>query len=308
MTLVELLQPISVLEHVGALTREVSAITDDSRQVKPGSCFVAVRGEHVDGHDFVNDAVSRGAVGVIVERPILSTLASSSACVVRVPHTRKALGLLASGIAGNPSQLLDMIGVTGTNGKTTVTHISQALLERGGQKVGLIGTVGYRINSEWITATHTTPGAVDLQALLARMVDAGLDAAILEVSSHALTLERVAGCEFDTVVFTNLTQDHLDFHGSMDAWTPICLKRATIQGVCWSATNQDDRRRAIINIDDTWGRLLVERCSIPVWTYSCTSSADIQAFDVCFSLDSTQFAVQYSNGSDDGEQSTYWGA
>ncbi|NKB81915.1 MAG: UDP-N-acetylmuramoyl-L-alanyl-D-glutamate--2,6-diaminopimelate ligase [Nitrospirales bacterium] len=293
MTLVELLQPLSVLEHVGDLTGEVFAITDDSRQVQPGSCFVAVQGEHVDGHDFVQLAVRQGAVGVVVERPLVSTIPSSSACLVRVPHSRRALGLLASRMVGAPSQQLGMIGVTGTNGKTTVTHLSRALLEKGGQKTGLIGTVGYCIDSEWTAATHTTPGAVVLQGLLARMVEAHLDAAVLEVSSHALALERLAGCEFDTVVFTNLTQDHLDFHGSMETYF---ASKSRLFTDYVGHQNTTRPKRAIINVDDDWGRQLVSCCSIPVWTYGITSAADIRACDVRLSLDTTHCTVETPMG------------
>ncbi|MCI0428864.1 MAG: Mur ligase domain-containing protein, partial [Nitrospiraceae bacterium] len=214
---------VEVLEQRGDMSCPVHAITDDSRAVTGGSLFVAVKGERVDGHGFIEQAIEAGAAAVISQAPV----ASGSLPFVQVADSRKALGFLGSRFHGHPSARLKMIGVTGTNGKTTTTYLCRALLEGIGRRVGLIGTVGYQIEQETLPASHTTPGALDLQALLAKMVESGLTAAVMEVSSHALALDRTSGCEYDTAVFTNLTQDHLDFHHTMDEYFEAKLRLFT---------------------------------------------------------------------------------
>ena len=187
-----------------------------------------------------------------------------------------------------------MVGVTGTNGKTTVVHVSQAILERGGYRTGLMGTVGYHVGPEYQAASHTTPGAIPLQAFLHRMVEAGMDTAVLEVSSHALALDRVEGCGFDTVVFTNLTQDHLDFHETMESYYHAKLRLFQEFVVPASKTGP---KRAIINIDDAWGVRLQAETPVPVWTYSLRRRADIYATNVTLSMDGTRFTVHTPRGS-----------
>src|SRR5438309_6243547 len=168
----------------GSLDREITGLTDDSRRVSPGWLFVAVKGTQSDGHRFLAQAVAAGAGAIVVETGRVSgeTLASIGIPVIQVGDSRRALGLLASRFYGDPSARLKMIGVTGTNGKTTTTYLCKALLEGIGRRVGLIGTVGYQIGQETLPAPHTTPGALDLQALLAKMVETGLTAAVMEVS------------------------------------------------------------------------------------------------------------------------------
>ena len=216
MTIAELIMALDVVSHTGDLNVEVGDITDESRQVTSGTFFVAVKGTQVDGHDFIGQACEQGATGIMVEAPFRRTsllpFTQSIPAIVEVENTRTALGQVASHFWNEPSRSLTMIGVTGTNGKTTVTHLAKGLLEASSRTVGLLGTIGYFVGSEHFAASHTTPGSVVLQSLLSKMVNAGADSAILEVSSHALAMDRVAGCEFDIVVFTNLTQDHLDFH------------------------------------------------------------------------------------------------
>lgn len=214
---------VAILEQRGEMTRPVQGITDDSRAVTAGSLFVAVKGERVDGHDFIEQAIKAGAGAIVAQAPV----ASGPVPLVLVADSRKALGLLGSRFHGDPSARLKMIGVTGTNGKTTITYLCKSLLEGIGRKVGLIGTVGYQIGQETFPASHTTPGALDLQQLLAKMVEHGLDATVMEVSSHALALDRTSGCEYDVAVFTNLTQDHLDFHHTMDEYFAAKLKLFT---------------------------------------------------------------------------------
>ncbi len=301
MTLATLLLPIDVVSTTGNLDVELSGITDDSREVAPGRLFVAVKGQQVDGHAFVAQVCRQQIGGVVVQAPFQTSSRvrkQGGPAWIEVKDSRKALGRLAAGFFQRPSQSLCMVGVTGTNGKTTVAHVSQAILERGGHRTGLMGTVGYHVGTEYQAASHTTPGAVPLQAFLHRMVDAGMDTAVLEVSSHALALDRVEGCEFDVAVFTNLTQDHLDFHETMESYYHAKSRLFRDYVVPASKTGP---KRAIINIDDDWGVRLHAETTVPVWTYSLHRQADLYATNVSLSMDGTRFTAHTPRGSWDVE-------
>jgi UDP-N-acetylmuramoyl-L-alanyl-D-glutamate--2,6-diaminopimelate ligase len=307
MTFAELITPLEVLETSGDLDTEICEVTDDSRQIKKGSVFVAVKGAQFDGHVFADQAWRKGAVGVVMEKVDApeghdakmkghggyEQNGATSRPVVWVRNSRYALGVIASQFHGNPSQHLTMIGVTGTNGKTTVTHLIKTLMEKAGRTAGLLGTVGYFIGSQSYAALHTTPGAVELQKLLGNMVDAGVDTAILEVSSHALSLDRVSGCEFDVVVFTNLTQDHLDFHTDMDEYFHAKLRLFTelVEG-----RKKPEHKRAIVNLDDERGAQIIQHTSIPVWTYGIRAESDIRASDIQLFMKGTSFNVRTPHG------------
>ena len=279
---------VEILEQRGDVSCPVHAITDDSRAVTAGSLFVAVKGERVDGHGFIEQAIKAGAVAVVAQAPV----ASGPLPFVLVADSRKALGLLGSRFHGDPSARLKMIGVTGTNGKTTTTYLCKALLEGIGRRVGLIGTVGYQIGQETLPAPHTTPGALELQALLAKMVESGLTAAVMEVSSHALALDRTSGCEYDVAVFTNLTQDHLDFHHTMDEHFEAKLRLFTgLTG------GQKTGKRALVNVDDPRGKAIRAACPVPVWGYAIQNQADLKAEGVCLSLTGTTFTAATPAGS-----------
>lgn len=295
MTLAELIAPLSVLEQKGRLDIEVTGLTDDSRAVRPGNLFVAVKGGKADGHVFLRQAVTAGASALVVQdRPASSLEPGASAPpvpavpMVRVQDSRLALGLLASRFHRDPSSRLSLIGVTGTNGKTTITYLCKGVLEAAGRKVGIIGTVAYQIGAERLAASHTTPGAVELQALLARMVEAGLDSVVMEVSSHALALDRTVGCEFDAAVFTNLTQDHLDFHADLEDYFRTKLRLFTGLG---QAGLKPRPKRAIVNVDDERGGRVCEASAAPVWTYAIKKQADIRAEEVRLSLGGTKFTA-----------------
>jgi UDP-N-acetylmuramoyl-L-alanyl-D-glutamate--2,6-diaminopimelate ligase len=279
---------VEVLEQRGDLSCPVHAITDDSRAVRGGSLFVAVKGERVDGHGFVEQAIKAGAVAVVAQAPV----ASGPLPFVLVADSRKALGLLGSRFHGDPSARLKMIGVTGTNGKTTTTYLCKALLEGIGRRVGLIGTVGYQIGQETFPAPHTTPGALDLQALLAKMVEGRLTTAVMEVSSHALALDRTSGCEYDVAVFTNLTQDHLDFHHTMEEYF-----EAKLRLFARLAVGQKPGKRALVNLDDSRGATIRAACPVPVWGYAIQNQADLKAERVCLSLTGTTFTAATPAGS-----------
>ena len=290
MTLAELIATVDrqgmVIDRHGNLQVEVTALTDDSRLVKPGSLFVAVKGERVDGHAFIDQAIAAGASALAVQGPWPSS--ASPVPGVSLHSSKSALGMLAAQFHGDPSSRLRMIGVTGTNGKTTVTYLCQAILQAAKRKVGLIGTVAYQIGWERLNASHTTPGAVELQDLLARMSDAGLDTVVMEVSSHALALERTAGCEFDVAVFTNLTQDHLDFHSDLEDYFQAKLRLFKQMGPAGAKSNP---KRAIVNADDPHGVRVAAASRVPIWTYSLRQPADIRAEHVRLSLSGTAFTV-----------------
>jgi UDP-N-acetylmuramoyl-L-alanyl-D-glutamate--2,6-diaminopimelate ligase len=292
MTFAELVEPLQASERQGNLDVAVTALTDDSRAVKPGSVFVAVRGERVDGHAFVGKAVEAGAAALVLQKG-LNVTAVPSIPVVRVDDSRRVLGVLAGRFYREPASRLCMVGVTGTNGKTTVTYLCKGVLETAGRRVGLIGTVAYQIGDERLPAAHTTPGAVELQALLARMVEAGMNAAVMEVSSHALAMDRTTGCEFDVAIFTNLTQDHLDFHRDMDGYFQAKLR---LFADLDPAGRKLRPKRAIVNIDDARGARVCGASRVPVWTYAIQKPADIRAEDVRLALSGTRFTAATPHG------------
>ena len=293
MTLDDLISPIQgrlgVLERSGNQQVAITGLTDDSRQVAVGSLFVAVQGERVDGHDFVDRVLTAGAAALVVGRAV----AAGSTPTIRVQDSRAALGVIGSRFYGDPSSALRMIGVTGTNGKTTTTYVVKTMLEAAKRQVGLIGTVAYLVGKESFPASHTTPGALDLQKLFARRVEKRLDTVVMEVSSHALALDRTAGSEFDVAVFTNLTQDHLDFHVDMERYFQAKLKLFVELG---RSGARKERKRAIINGDDPWSRRMREACTVPVWTYGLGEQADLRAEDVRLSAAGTDFTLRSPAG------------
>jgi len=213
MQLKELVKQLPVLRVEGSLDRDIAGIAYDSRRVTPGMVFVAIPGVHVDGHDFINTAIDRGAAAIICER---NGFSSPRATKIKVSDVREALARAAASFYRHPSTKLQVIGVTGTNGKTTVAFMVKEVLEAAGIKTGLLGTVRYEIGDRIIPAARTTPEALEVQQMMAQMVTSGCRACVMEVSSHALEQKRVAGIEFDVAIFTNLTQDNLDYHGTMD--------------------------------------------------------------------------------------------
>ncbi len=283
---------VDLVEQRGSMDRMVTAITDDSRAVTPGSLFVAVKGERVDGHQFVSQAVKAGAAAVMAQESV----ETGPIPFVRVVDSRKALGLVGSRFYGDPSSHLTVVGVTGTNGKTTTTYLCKSLLEGLGRKVGLIGTVAYQIGSETIPASHTTPGALELQGLLARMTQSGLNSVVMEVSSHALAMDRTAGCEYDAAVFTNLTQDHLDYHRTMEEYFQAKLRLFTGLG-----RGEKLGQRAIINMDDPRGSQICQACSVPVWGYAVNGRGDLKAEQVRLAMSGTTFTAATPAGTFDVE-------
>lgn len=248
---------------------EVFGITSDSRQVKPGDIFVSVPGARVDGHQFIGMAVERGAVAIVAERPF-DVLAGIGAAVV--PDARRALSALADRLYGSPSQKLNMVGITGTNGKTTIAFLVKSVVDAAGRLPGVIGTAGMMLGDEVLEAKsgYTTPEAPTVQRLLAQMVQRHADVAAMEVTSHALEQHRVADCRFDVAIFTNLTHEHLDYHKDMETY--FAAKAKLFQMLQPGAV-------AVINIDDPYGRRFVEQvpAGVTVWTYGFSPEASIRA-------------------------------
>jgi UDP-N-acetylmuramoyl-L-alanyl-D-glutamate--2,6-diaminopimelate ligase len=268
----------------------VKEIVTDSRKVRPGGLFVAVPGEKTDGHAFVSDAARRGAVGVVVSRPVETP---DPVTVIEVADTRKALARLAARFYGNPSSRLRMVAVTGTNGKTTTTYLVRAILEAAGRRVALIGTVGYALDEFQMDAPYTTPEPPLLHRLLAEAVERGIGDVVMEVSSHALELDRVLGCNFDVAVFTNLTQDHLDYHGTLENYFAAKEKLFTGLG---ARPGSPESRRVVINRDDAWGRRLLKQSEVPAWSYGESPEADIQAERIEAGSDGIRFNARTPAG------------
>jgi UDP-N-acetylmuramoyl-L-alanyl-D-glutamate--2,6-diaminopimelate ligase len=258
----------------GTGEEEVRALEHDSRRVTPGACFVCLPGSRFDGHAFAAEAAARGAAAVVLEREV--PLPPGPA-VVQVKETRVALAAFARAFYGEPARRLTVLGVTGTNGKTTTTYLLEAILAGAGKTVGVIGTIDYRCGTLKVPAERTTPEAPDLQALLRRMAELGATHVAMEVSSHSLALHRVDGVEFDVAVFTNLTQDHLDFHGSFEAY--LEAKSRLFRGLGVGAAKTGPKT-AVLNADDPQIERLRAETSVPVVTFGLESPADLTAEDV----------------------------
>lgn len=244
----------------------IDHLAHDSRAVGPNGLFVAIRGEKADGHLFIDKAVQNGAIAILVEAVPEADVSSGTACL-QVTDTRAAWAEVAAAFYGDPSNELQTIGITGTNGKSTTAWLVHHLLTAFGKKAGLLGTIAYRIGDRERDATHTTPDALALQRLLREMVDAGCAACVMEVSSHALAQERVRGTHFDVGIFTNLTQDHLDYHADLDAYRDV--KKKLFDMLPKGAT-------VLYNADDPVGRAMIADTKANVRSYGLGADADLR--------------------------------
>jgi UDP-N-acetylmuramoyl-L-alanyl-D-glutamate--2,6-diaminopimelate ligase len=253
----------AVTEREGALLASVrvTGVTHDSGQVRPGDLYAALPGEHTHGARYAGQAAERGAVALLTDPDGVELAAGSGLPALVHDRPRAILGEVAARVYGHPGADLLVVGVTGTNGKTTITYLLEAALRAAGHRTGVIGTVGTRIGDEAVATVRTTPEATDVHALLAVMRDRGVTAVAMEVSSHALVLGRVDGLVFDLAVFTNLTQDHLDFHGDLMSY--FAAKA--------SLFSADRARAALVCVDDEWGRRLRRTTTVPTETYGVES-------------------------------------
>jgi UDP-N-acetylmuramoyl-L-alanyl-D-glutamate--2,6-diaminopimelate ligase len=283
-TLLKLLNATEVIESTADPQTRVESLCYDSRQASPGALFFALRGARLDGVQFAAQAAEKGAVAIVSD----VALPACAAPLVRVPDGRTAMADMATAFYHQPASKLKVMGVTGTNGKTTTAFLVKHLLDADQRRCGLIGTVKYSIGELEVDAPRTTPESLDLQELLARMVDAGNKAVAMEVSSHALVQHRARGVEFDTAVFTNLTQDHLDYHKTMEDYFEA--KTALFEGLAC----QRKKTRGIFNVDDRYGHRLIERFKkkIAVLSYGQRVGCDYRATDVRFDATGSEYHLE----------------
>lgn len=278
-SLTELSQGLAVIGDA-----QITGITHDSRQVQPGDLYVALPGRNHHGIEFLAEVIKRGAVAVATDSHGIAVV-TGELPTIELLDPRADMAKLASAIFDQPQTKLKLVGVTGTNGKTSITHMLKSLFTSHGYRVGVIGTVGTYIASEHIYGARTTPESTDLYALLAKMVDAEISHVFMEVSSHALEMHRVSGLVFDEVVFTNLSQDHLDFHGSMENYFAAKAKLFT----------KDFAKHATICIEDSWGARLANQSQIPVATVG--AQGDWSVTEVELSVGKTAFKLSHNQSS-----------
>ena len=266
---------------------EILDIAYDSRQVNPGTLFVAIQGEKTDGNKFVGDAVAHGAVAVISEQTNPGTIPAEFPWI-QVADARKALAISAANYYARPAEVLKLIGVTGTNGKTTTSYLVDSILRAAGCEVGLLGTIGHRLVREDLPAPNTTPESLELQKYLAKIVAAGGTHAVLEASSHALAMDRLWGCPFAVAIFTNLTRDHLDYHKTFDEY--FAAKRRLFEGTGAAAPAM-----AVINRDDEYGQKLSGIASRTL-TYGLEPGADVSTRKPALTLSGIEFTAETPAG------------
>ena len=277
----DLLQVLPAAEVIGEPSAYVGKIECDSRRVEAGDLFVAINGgEEADRHEFIPEVLARGASAIVAERNV----PTGDTPLILVDNCRSALARMAGRYFGYPDRSLRLVGITGTNGKTTTALIVSSVLEQAGEKCGYIGTLGYQIDGAIERGRNTTPESAELQELLYRMVAAGNHAAVLEVSSHALALDRVAGLHFDVAVFTNFTRDHLDFHETEERYLGAKLR-------LFQDRPEFANGRAAINSDDPMANLILEGLSVPAVKYGYGCDADVQVVGTDFSERGTRIEL-----------------
>ena len=277
----------------GALKKPLTLLTDDSRKVIPGCCYVAVKGTQFDGHSAIDGAIAAGAAAIVAESPASEAAQAAGTLWVQVKDTHLADGLLMSAWHGKPSKNMVVLGVTGTNGKTTISYLVNHIYRAAWQRAGLIGTIIYDNGERRTTSSNTTPGCALLQSMLAEMVQNGCRAVSMEVSSHALVQQRTAGTNFRVGIFTNLTQDHLDYHGTMEEYYQAKKLLFTRMAAA------DRKSVAVINIDDEYGRRLAGELApiMKVRTFGENEKADFRATPKLITLKGSQYELIYQGRS-----------
>ncbi|OYX21605.1 MAG: UDP-N-acetylmuramoyl-L-alanyl-D-glutamate--2,6-diaminopimelate ligase [Algoriphagus sp. 32-45-6] len=276
----DILYKVSLTSTTGDMEVAVKDIVFDSRKVGKGSAFVAIKGTQVDGHEYIAAALEKGATIIVCE--ILPKEIIPGITYVQVINSAKALGIMAANYFGNPSDKISVVAVTGTNGKTTTVTLLHQLFVAMGYSTGLLSTVENKINNEVIPATHTTPDAVSVQALLRQMVDAGCTHCFMEASSHAIVQERIAGLKLAGAVFTNITHDHLDYHGTFDEY--IKAKKKLFDELPKDAF-------ALVNADDKRGMVMLQNCKATHQTFALKSSADFKAKIISNTLEGLELEI-----------------
>jgi UDP-N-acetylmuramoyl-L-alanyl-D-glutamate--2,6-diaminopimelate ligase len=281
MKLQKLLENLHAIVPYDGDNPEITSIENDNRKVQKGSLFICIKGYTVDGHDFAESAVKNGAAAVLAERPL-----DLDVPVLLVNDTTRAMAVLADAFYGQPTKSVHLIGITGTNGKTTTSHLIEKIFADAGKRTGLIGTMYTKIADKTIETKNTTPESLTLQKTFKQMVDAGVNAAVMEVSSHALDLGRVHGCDYNVAVFTNLTQDHLDYHQTMEEY-----KRA--KGLLFAQLGNtfdlNKPKYAVLNADDAASEVYSRSTAAHVVTYGIEQKADFQAKNIQMTPKGTAF-------------------
>jgi UDP-N-acetylmuramoyl-L-alanyl-D-glutamate--2,6-diaminopimelate ligase len=293
-TLKELLNGLETESHNTNLDACVKGISYDSRNIKPGYLFVALKGREMDGHDYIPHAIKRGAIAVVSEQDSVDGV-DKNIPVFKVANSRKVLSKLAVKYFRYPFEGMNLIGITGTNGKTTTSYILESILEINGRRPGVIGTVNNRYGGETWKASVTTPESLELMGTLRRMSETGVTDVIMEVSSHALDQGRTNDCPFKVVVFTNISRDHLDYHDSMDSYfgSKLLLFKKRDQKA------NPDSTTAVINADDPKGRELMELSDFPCITYGLSKACDVRAEDVRISKEGIHATMKTPSGMTD---------
>ncbi|MBU3142276.1 UDP-N-acetylmuramoyl-L-alanyl-D-glutamate--2,6-diaminopimelate ligase [Clostridium sp. CF012] len=266
----------------GNIDIDISEIQYDSRKIKNGDLFFCIEGYKVDGHEYIQNAINNGAVAIVCQKNIEN---QSNCTVIKVGDSRKALALSAANYYNNPSSKMKIIGITGTNGKTTTAFMIKAILEEQGHKVGLIGTIANFIGNDKIHTERTTPESLELHELFKKMVESRVDYCVMEVSSHSLSLDRVYGIEFCESIFTNLTQDHLDFHKTFENYFNAKL-------ILFKYS-----KNSVINIDDTYGEKAYNLITSSKLSYGLNSNIDIRASNIKMNSRGSKFTIEYKDNS-----------
>ncbi|HHY90485.1 MAG TPA: UDP-N-acetylmuramoyl-L-alanyl-D-glutamate--2,6-diaminopimelate ligase [Clostridiales bacterium] len=280
MKLEELIEGLETIDVKGSLNIDIQGVAHDSRETKAGDIFVCIQGFHTDGHTYAQKAIDQGALALIVEKDIET---SKDITVIRVPNSRKALAKIAANFYGNPTRSMNVIGVTGTNGKTTITHLVKNIFESIEVPCGLIGTIACKILDKTYPVKNTTPESLELQKFFRMMLDQGVHACVMEVSSHALEMNRVDEIQYHIGVFTNLTRDHLDFHENLENY------RNAKKKLFYKTTLAN-----IINIDDEHGKKIadeIKELPVPLFTYGINEQADIYAKNIRVFSKGTEFTL-----------------
>ncbi len=270
MKLSELVQSIDYVEILNPADPEIGSLCHDSRQAGPGALFFALKGVVTDGHRFLPAAAAKGAAAVVLEDP---AQAPPGIPAIRVADGRLAMARMAATFYGDPTAKLPLVGITGTNGKTTTTYLIEAIMAAAGLPPAVLGTISYRFGGTVFESTHTTPESTDLQRSLRALADSGARGFVMEVSSHALEQKRVDGCRFDVGIFSNLTRDHLDYHGTMEQYLEAKVR---LFSELLSPDGVKPRRRAAINLDDPNGPVIAARAACPVITFAIGQPADVR--------------------------------
>lgn len=291
MKLKDLIKGIKDCRVLGDANVQVQDLAYNASSVTPGSCFAALCGAKADGHDFIGEALSRGAVAVLSEKMVDLGGVTNIVAV----NSRQAFALMSAAFFGDPSKSISLVGATGTNGKTTITYLLEAILRMAGKNPGVIGTVAYRFSGISEVASNTTPESYDLQRLLSRMHREGVDSCAIEVSSHALVQERVTGCHFDAAIFTNLSQDHLDFHNDMESY--FAAKVLLFERLL--AESGKPGAFAAINADDPYGMKIAECCPVPCMSFGFGKEADIKGRNLLLDSKGLSLRIESQWGSFD---------